>query len=625
MSGPSVTRRCVLKGTGALAALPLLPRMADAAAAGGERHGLSAFGDLKYPPDFAHFDYVNPDAPKGGVLSTVPSSWGWNQSPLTFNTLNTLVLRGDAPVGLDIIYDSLMTRATDEPDAVYGLVARSVRISGDGNLYTFLLRPEARFHDGSPLTADDVVFSLLTLKEKGHPAVSQSIRDMVEVSRDGDRAVTVRLAEDHSRGLPMLVASLPIVSRAWYDTRDFAASTLERPLASGPYKVGAFEPGRFIEYKRVGNYWARDLPVNRGRFNFDIYRVEFFRDRDVAFEAFKAKTYLLREEFSSKSWATQYDFPAIADGRVVQDTIPDNRPSGAQGYFLNTRRPQFSDRRVREALIYAFDFEWANENLFYGLYKRTHSFFQNSDMMAQGEPGDAELALLEPYRGQVPDEVFGEPFSPPVTDGSGRDRRSLRHAKRLLQEAGWTVSDGALRNAAGKPFTIEFLEDDPSFERVTMPYVRRLERLGIQARIRTVDPAQFQSRLKDFDYDVVVRRYAMPQTPDEGIKRFWSSADADVPGSDNLSGIKDPVVDALTETMIRAKTREEMVAAARALDRVLRAGRYWVPHWYKGTHTLAYWDAFERPETKPAYERGIVTTWWSRSGGDAAGDGGARG
>lgn len=614
MGRPTLSRRLFLCSAGALAAQAPFQRLALAGQAGveagSERHGLSVFGDLKYPPDFSRFDYVNPDAPKGGVLSTVPSTWGWNQNPLTFNTLNTLVLRGDAPVGLDIIYDSLMARAFDEPDAVYGLVARSVVVSDDGNTYTFLLRPEARFHDGSPLTAEDVAFSLETLKAKGHPTVSQAIREMVEARAEADDAVTVTFSGKQTRGLPILVATLPIVSKAYFATRDFQAGTLERPLASGPYKVGRFRVGSFIEYERVPDYWAGDLPVRRGHYNFDVYRVEFFRDRDVAFEAFKARTYLLREEFTSRIWATQYDFPGVADGRVVRDTLPDDRASGAQGYFINTRRPHLADPRVREALILAFDFEWSNRVLFHGLYERTHSFFQNSESMAEGLPDEAELALLEPYRGKVPDEVFGEPFVPPVSDGSGQDRRLLRRAAGLLAAAGWEVRDGLLRNEQGTPLRLEFLEDDPGFERVTLPYIKNLKLLGIDARHRTVDSAQYQLRLKDFDFDVTVRRYAMPDTPDESIRTYWSSEEADVTGSNNLSGIKDPVVDALIEAMIGAGSRAEMTTAARALDRVLRAGRYWVPQWYKGTHSIAYWNVYERPAVKPRYTRGIELTWW---------------
>lgn len=602
-----LSRRAVLAAGTAACLSPLLPRPL---AASGRRHGMSVFGDLKYPAGFAAFDYVNPDAPKGGVLSLVPSSWAFNQNPQTFNSLNTLILRGDAPVGMDMIFDSLMVRALDEPDAMYGLAAEGVEISGDGNTYRFFLRPEARWHDGSELTADDVAFSLTTLKTQGHPIISQTIREMEAADAVSPSEVEVRFTGRQSRDLAFTIASLPIISKTYYETRDFDATTMEPPLGSGPYKVGRFGAGRFIEYERVEDYWAADLPAMRGQHNFRVIRFEFYRDRDVAFEAFKAGQYLFREEFTARTWSTGYDFPAIADGRVTRVTLPDDTPSGAQGWFINTRRAKFADPRVREALICAFDFEWTNRTLFFDLYQRTHSYFQKSDLMAEGLPDEAELALLEPWRGEIPDDTFGEPYSPPVSDGSGQDRRLLRRAAGLLREAGWTVEQGVLKNRDGEVMRIEFLDRDPSFERVVQPYVRNLRLLGIEANSRTVDPAQFQSRMNAFDFDVVPRRYSMSPTPGEAIKQFWTSPSADVPGSNNLSGIRSPAIDALTETVINAKTREEMVTAARALDRVLRAGRYWIPHWYKADHNIACWDIYDRPEQKPTYGLGVLQTWW---------------
>jgi microcin C transport system substrate-binding protein len=603
-----LSRRDVLTAGAAVCLSPLLPCRSTAAT--GRRHGMSVFGDLKYPEGFTAFDYVNPDAPKGGVLSLVPSSWAFNQNPQTFNSLNTLILRGDAPVGLDMIFDSLMVRALDEPDAMYGLVAEGVEISADGNTYRFHLRPEARWHDGTALTAEDVAFSLTTLKAQGHPIISQTIREMEAAEAVGASEVEVRFSGRQSRDLAFTVAGLPIISKAYYQSRPFDATTMEPPLASGPYKVGRFGAGRFIEYERVEDYWAADLPVVRGQHNFRIIRFEFYRDRDVAFEAFKAGQYLFREEFTARTWSTGYDFPAVADGRVVRITLPDDTPSGAQGWFINTRRAKFADPRVREALICAFDFEWTNRTLFFGLYKRTHSFFQKSDMMAEGLPDAAELALLEPWRGEVPDEVFGEPYSPPVSDGSGQDRRLLRQAAWLLREAGWTVEQGVLRNADGEVMRIEFLDRDPSFERIVQPYIRNLRLLGIDAISRTVDPAQFQSRMNSFDFDIVPQRYSLSPTPGEAIKQFWASAMAEVEGSRNLSGIRSPAIDALTDAVINAGTRAEMVTAARALDRVLRAGRYWIPHWYKAEHNIACWNIYERPEQKPTYGLGVLQTWW---------------
>jgi microcin C transport system substrate-binding protein len=610
-----ISRRGLLQSSAALATALALPKALllgpDAYAAGKARqHGLSIFGTFKYEPDFAHFGYVNPAAPKGGVFSQVPSSWAFNQNPTTFNSLNTLVQRGDAAVGLLVIYDSLMVRALDEPDAMYGLVARDVSVSADGLVFTFALRPEARFHDGTPLTAADVEFTLTNLKTKGHALIRQGLREMAEARATGDHTLEVRFTENATRSLPQFVAGLPIVSRADFDTRDFEDSGMDVPLGSGPYKVGRLSAGRFIEYDRVEDYWARDLPCRVGQNNFGTIRYDFFRDRTAAFEGFKSGEYYFREEFTSRVWATEYNFPAIRDGKVVRETLPDDRPSGAQGWFLNTRRSKFSDPRVREALIMAYDFEWANQNLFYGLYKRTGSFFENSDMKAEGAPSPEELALLEPFRDQLAEEVFGEPFSPPVSDGSGQDRRLLRRANALLREAGCDIRDGVRYTADGQPFTIEFLGFQQTFDRVVQPYIRNLDRLGIQANFRIVDSSQYQSRMDGFDFDVATQRFVLSLTLGEEVARYWSSSDAATEGSQNLAGIADPVIDALIAKIMAAETRDEQVIAARAIDRVLRAGRYWVPHWYKSSHSIAFWDIYDRPETKPDYALGANQTWW---------------
>ncbi|MCC2110741.1 MAG: ABC transporter substrate-binding protein [Hyphomicrobiales bacterium] len=605
----SLSRRTVLKFAAAAAIAPGLGRRGLAAETA-SHHGLSVFGDLKYPAGFAHFDYVDPAAPKGGRLVRTAAEWAYNQGPLTFNTLNGFVLKGDAPPRVELVFDSLMTRASDEPDAVYGLLAESADVADDGTLYRFHLRPQARFHDGTPVTAADVAFSLNLLKEKGHPSIGQTIRDMRTVEAEDDRTALVRFAPGRARDLPLIVASLPVFPKAYWTSRDFEAATLEPLLGSGPYKIGRFEVGHFIEYDRVADYWGRGLPVNRGHHNFDVVRIEFYRDSDVSFEAFKKGGLTFREEFSSKTWSTGYDFPAVADGRIKRTSFPDDRPSGAQGFFLNVRRAKLADRKVREALIYAFDFEWSNATLFYGLYERTRSFFENSELMAEGLPSADELALLEPFRDQLPAEVFGAPFLPPVSDGTGQDRKLLRQADRLLREAGFEVADGVRRDATGAPFTLEFLSDSPLFERIVQPYGRNLKLLGIESTFRRVDSAQYQSRLKEFDFDITTRRYAMSATPGEGIRQYWGSAAANQPGSSNLSGIKDPVVDALIDRVIAAPSRKDLVTATRALDRVLRAGRYWVPQWYKASHAVAHWDVFGWPQTKPRYDFPVETTWW---------------
>src|ERR1700754_1714066 len=457
-----LSRRHVLGlGIGAAGAAWLRPaRAVDSPA---ELHGLSVFGELKYPPDFHHFDYVNPAAPKGGMFSTIPSVRTYNQSYYTFSSLNAFILKGEGAQGMDLTFATLMTRAGDEPDALYGLVAKSVQISPDRLIYRFTLRPEARFHDGTKLTARDAAFSLNILKTNGHPIITQQVRDMVKAEAVDDATLVVTFAAKRGRDVPLFVASLPIFSQAYYTAHPFDESTLDIPLGNGPYKVGKFEVNRFIEYERVKDWWGAGLPVARGLYNFDVIRYEFYRDRDVAFEGFTGKNYLFREEFTSRIWATRYDFPAIKDGRVKREEVPDDTPSGAQGWFINTRRQQFKDPRVREALIYAFDFEWTNKTIMYGAYARTHSPFQNSDMMVSGgPPTPEELKLLEPFRGQVPDEVFGAPFVPPVTDGSGQDRTLLRKAQQLLNDAGYVIKDGKRLLPSGEVFKIEFLYDEQS-------------------------------------------------------------------------------------------------------------------------------------------------------------------
>ncbi|HEY6995448.1 MAG TPA: extracellular solute-binding protein [Xanthobacteraceae bacterium] len=584
--------------------------VAPAAAQELERHGMSAFGDLKYPPDFKHFDYVEPNAPKGGVFSHIGSTRAYNQNFLTFNSLNSFILKGDGAQGMELTFASLMAVAEDEPDSYYGLAARVVQISADGLTYRFLMRPGITFHDGSALTAHDVVFSLNILKAKGHPIAQQMLRDFAGARALDDGSVLVRFAAKRGRDVPLFVASLPIFSRSYYANRAFDETTLEVPLGSGPYKVGRFEPGRYIEYERVKDWWGAELPVSRGQNNFDVVRYEFYRDRDVAFEGFTGKSYLFREEFTSRIWATRYDFPAIRDGRVKRDVIPDDTPSGAQGWFFNTRREKFKDKRLREAFVYAFDFEWTNKTLMYGAYKRTHSVFQNSNMMAIGKPDADELALLEPFRGQVADEVFGEPFVPPVSDGSGQDRALLRKANALLQQTGLVVKDGRRVTPQDEPISVEFLLDEQSFQPHHMTFIKNLGIIGIEASLRMVDPVQYRKRVDDFDFDLVVQRFGFSSTPGDSLRSYFSSQAAALKGSQNLAGISDPVIDALIERIIAADTRARLVTACKALDRVIRAGRYWIPHWYAASHRIAYWDVFGRPATKPRYARGIPETWW---------------
>jgi microcin C transport system substrate-binding protein len=613
---PLLDRRHVLGlGIGAVGAALVRPAMA--ADMGAEVHGLSVFGDLKYPPDFQHFDYVNLTAPKGGVFSTIPSVRTYNQSYYTFNSLNAFILKGEGAQGMDLAFATLMARAGDEPDAMYGLAAKSVQISPDKLTYRFTMRPEARFHDGSKLTAQDAAFSLMALKTKGHPLIVVQMRDLVKAEASDDATLIVTFAEKRARDVPLFVVSLPIFSQAYYATHPFDESTLDIPLGSGPYKVGKFEVNRYIEFERIKDWWGGDLPVSRGIYNYDIVRYEFYRDRDVAFEGFTAKNYLYREEFTARVWATRYDFPAVKDGRVKRETLPDDTPSGAQGWFMNLRRAQFKDSRVREAVIQAFDFEWTNKTIMYGAYARTVSPFQNSDMMANGPPSPEELKLLEPFRGQVPEEVFGQPFMPPVSDGSGQDRSLLRKASQLLLDAGLPIKDGKRVLPNGEVFRIEFLVDEPSLEPHHAPYIKNLGTLGIEATFRVVDAVQYRARVEDFDFDMTMERFSMSATPGDAMRPFFSSQAAATKGSYNLAGIANPAIDALIEKIIGADNRTDLTIACRAFDRVFRAGRYWVPQWYRANHPIAYWDVFDHPNSLPRYQidnysssLGERILWW---------------
>jgi microcin C transport system substrate-binding protein len=569
------------------------------------RHGLSVFGELKYGPEFTHFDYVDPRAPKGGKLSLI--------GPVprdSFDSFNNFILKGDPAQGLDLLFDSLMVRAMDEPDAVYGLVASAAEIAGDGMSVTFTLRPEARFADGSALGAADVCDSFRLLKAHAIETIRITIRDVEACDVVDAATVRYRFAGTRTRDLPTTVAVLPIFAKAYYAAHDFTKSTLDFPLGSGPYAISRFKPGEFVAYGRRDDYWAKELPVNRGRYNFDEIRFEYFLERAAGFEALKAGILDLREEYTSRDWATAYDFPALKEGKVKQLTLPDETPSGAQGFFFNLRREAFKDIRVREAFALAFDFEWSNANLFFGLYRRTASFFELSPLKAEGAPTTGELALLEPLRSGLRPEVFAAAQLPPESDGSGQDRRLLRQASQLLDAAGWHVVDGFRHNAKGEALKAEFLIESPIFERILGPYVRNLRILGIDASIRVVDDAQYQSRIENFDFDIVSSRFAAGLTPGDDLRIFFGSASANAPGSYNLSGVASPAIDALIDRVVEARSREDLNVAGRALDRVLRAEHFWVPNWHKGSFWIAAWDKFGRPAIKPRYDRGIVDTWW---------------
>ncbi len=587
------------------AVLAALMLIAGSAAQAEPRHGLSVFGELKYSDGFRNFDYVNADAPKGGRMALI------GPTPVdTFDSFNGYILKGDPVQGYELLFDSLMARAMDEPDAIYGLVAKTADVAADRMSVTFALRAEARFADGSALTGEDVCDSFRLLSTLGHENIKLTIKDVEACDVVGLHAVRYRFKGENARDLPLTVAQLPVFSKAYYSKADFAKTILEPPLGSGPYGVKNFSAGQYVTYGRRLDYWAKDLPVNRGRYNFDELRFDYFRERTAGLEALKSGAIDLREEFTSRDWATAYDFPAMKDGRVKLAVLPDETPSGAQGFFFNLRREKFQDIRVRRALNLAFDFEWSNANLFYGLYKRTASFFEMSPLKAEGLPSPEELALLEPMRGRLRPEVFGMPEVPPVSDGSGQDRKLLRQASDLLDAAGWKA-DGTLRkNAGGKSLDVEFLIESPVFERILAPYVKNLQLLGVNATIRTVDEAQYQSRREAFDYDVISSRFASSVTPGTDLRVFFGTASAKAAGSFNMSGVASPEIDALIEKVVSAQTRASLDIAGRALDRVLRAELFWVPNWHKGSFWVAHWDRFGQPAQKPKYDRGIVDTWW---------------
>jgi microcin C transport system substrate-binding protein len=571
-------------------------------------HGISSFGDLKYPAGFAHFDYVNPDAPRGGTMSF--RGQGASQ---TFDSLNAFILKGEAAQGLGLLYDSLLIGSADEPDSAYGLLAESIEYPEDRSWVIFNLRPVARFSDGEPVTAEDVVFTYEVLLEKGAPSYRIILQDIESVEALGPHRVRFTFREGASKkDLPALAGGLSILPKHYYETVPFEDSTLEPPMGSGAYVVDRVDPGKSIRYCRRPDYWGDDLAVNIGVNNFNCYVYEYFADNNAAFEALKVGQYLFHQEAYSALWATAYNFPAIEKGWVVRDEIPDARPSGTQGFWFNMRRPKLQDARVREAIGLMFNFEWTNETLFYGLYDRTDSFWENTaTMQAEGLPEGAELAVLQEFRNDLPPEIFTEPaWSPPVMSTRQLDRSALRRASQLLDEAGWTVgADGKRRNVEGQTLTVGFFDDNASFERVMNPFVQNLQRLGIEASYRQIDPAQMQQRLEDFDFDLVPGRFSMSLSPSLELRQLFGSEAAETPGSANYTGLADPVVDALIEQIIAAETRDDLEARVRALDRVLRLKQIWVPNWYSGVYRVAYWDVFGKPEVETPYARGD-TFWW---------------
>lgn len=565
-------------------------------------HGVAMHGDLKYGPDFTHFDYVNPDAPKGGLV---------RQSAIgSFDNLNPFILKGESASGIGRIFESLMAGSADEALSQYGLIAETVEMPEDRSWVAFTLREQARWHDGTPITVEDVIFSLEILKTKGHPFYRAYYGDVIKAEKIGERKVKFSFSDGLNRELPLIISELPILSKAYYQTHDFEKTTLVSPLGSGPYRVESVDPGRSITYARVEDYWGAELPVRRGQNNFDTIRIDYYRDPTVAMEAFKAHEYDFRAENTSKVWATAYVGAAFDDGRIVKQEIRHSIPTGMQGFVFNTRRDKFSDPKLRRALGYAFDFEWTNKNLFNGAYTRTKSYFSNSELASSGLPDDAELALLGPFRDRLPASVFNQVFEPPKTDGTGNARRNLRQALKLLGQAGWSVVDGKLVSPTdGRPLEIEFLIVSPAFERIIAPLIKNLEKLGVTSKIRLVDSAQYQKRLEQFDFDVIVASIGQSLSPGNEQNNYWTSVSADTPGSRNYAGINDPVVDSLVATLIAAADRDSLIAATRALDRVLLSGYYVIPHWYIRSFRVAYWNKLARPAITPKYSLGF-DGWW---------------
>lgn len=596
------------KRLAALAAVLLLS--APAAAEG--VHGLSLYGPPKYPADFSHLDYVNPDAPKGGEV---------RQTALGgFDSLNPFILRGEPAAGAGLVFQSLTEGSNDEPFSEYGVLAESIELAPDRSSVAFTLRKGAKFSDGLPVTADDVIWSFETLRDQGLPHYRLYYANVAKVERIGERGVKFTFSGPANRELPLIIGQLQVLPKHWFTKeRPFNSTALEPIPGSGPYRVDSVQVGRSIAYRRVENWWAKDLPLNRGRYNFDLIRFDYFRDADVAFEAFKAGGADIRVENSSKNWATGYDIPPVKDGRIVREEIKHQDPQGMQSFVFNTRRPLFADRTVREALAYLFDFEWTQANIMYGQYARTKSYFANSELAADGPPTAAELKILEPYRGKEPEEVFTQAFEPPKSDGSGNIRANQRIAFELFHKAGWDLKEGKLVNAkTGQPLTFEILLDNPMFERVVQPYVRNLARAGITVGIRMVDSAQYQNRINSFDFDMVVGSFGESLSPGNEQRNYWTSAAAAEAGSQNLAGVKDPVVDALVAKLIAAPDRETLINTTRALDRVLLWGWYVIPQWHSDHHRVAYWNRFGHPATPAKYGLPFESTWWIDGAKDAA-------
>jgi len=574
-------------------------------------HALSLIGKPKYDADFKHLDFVDPDAPKGGTVNL--SAIGG------FDSLNPYIVKGRAAVGIGLTFSSLMTQPSDEPSAEYGMVAESVEVPEDISWATFTLRAGARFHDGSPITADDVIFSLETVKAKGIPLFRYYYANVAKGEKLSARKVKFHFTGPRNRELPVIVGQLlPMLSKRFFETRDFEKTTLSPILGSGPYRVADVDANRSITYERVEDWWAKDLPINKGRYNFDRVQFDYYRDNTISQQAFKAHKYDYRRENSAKAWATGYNFAGVKQGLVIKETIPNQRPTGMQGFVFNLRRAKFHDRALRQAIDYAYDFEWTNRHLYYGQYARTESYFSNSVMAARGKPTPEELTILEPHRDKLPSAVFGETYHAPKSDGSGTNRANLRTALKILKQAGWVFRDRKLIDpATNTPLEFEILFVNPRSEGVVSAFAKNLKRLGITARLRLVDSAQYADRLRNYDFDMTTGVFAQTESPGNEQREFWGSEAGKRPGSFNLMGIEDPVIDALVETLIAAPDYESLIPAVRALDRVLLHSHYLVPQVHLKFDWLIYWNRFGRAPVDPSNNPDFFS-WWVDSEKDAA-------
>ena len=563
-------------------------------------HAIAMYGEPKYGPDFTHFDYVNPDAPKGGTVRLGAAG--------TFDSFNPYIIKGNPAAGAGA--ETLLVASEDEPFTKYGLIAETIEWPDDRSWVAFTLRPQARWHDGQPITVEDVIFSLEALKTKGQPFYRFYYGTIDRAEKVGDRKVKFFFKEAGNRELPLIAGEMPILPKHYWQGRDFERTTLEPPLGSGPYRIADFEAGRFVVLERVPDYWGRNLPVNVGQNNFEQMRYDYFRDETVLRQALKAGVLDFRIENQAKAWALDYDIPAVRKGWLKKVQFPEERPAGLQAFVFNTRRPIFADRKVREALNYAFDFEWTNRVLFFGQYKRSESYFSNSELASRGLPEGLERAVLDRYGGRVPEEVFSREYRAPITDGSGWPRANLLRALALLNEAGWVVRDMKLVDErSGEQMRFEILIVSPTFERIILPFVRNLKRLGIDARIRLVDESQYINRLRSFDFDMAMLVWGQSESPGNEQRDYWGSTAANSPGSRNYIGVSDPVVDELIEAVINAPDRASLVARTRALDRVLLWGFYVIPGWHLSADRVLYWDKFSYPAVSP--KRGVqFDTWW---------------